>query len=85
MYQRSRKILIFLIVTFLAINIFDGVTAIMSTMQTSSEELILSGAYLYLTSVAKDISLPYSIAWILYSVGGPHIMSHSLDCGKTPP
>ncbi|KAG1855324.1 hypothetical protein DFJ58DRAFT_727519 [Suillus subalutaceus] len=45
MYQRSRKILIFLIVTFLADNIFNGVAAVLSTMHTSGEELILSGTY----------------------------------------
>jgi len=35
MYQGSRRILIFLIVTFLAINIYNGVGAIMITMYTS--------------------------------------------------
>jgi len=61
MYQRSRKILIFLIITFLADNIFNGVVAAMTTIYTSggtlkcewqngshwwiSEELILSGTY----------------------------------------
>ncbi|KAG1796325.1 uncharacterized protein HD556DRAFT_1535458 [Suillus plorans] len=35
MYQGSRKILIFLIVTFLAINAFDAVSPIMTTMHNS--------------------------------------------------
>ncbi|KAG2036748.1 hypothetical protein BDR03DRAFT_434114 [Suillus americanus] len=35
MYQRSRKILIFLIVTFLAVNIFNGVVGVMTTMHIS--------------------------------------------------
>ncbi|KAG2035052.1 hypothetical protein BDR03DRAFT_548348 [Suillus americanus] len=35
MYQRSRKILIFLIVTFLALNIFNGGATVMITMHTS--------------------------------------------------
>ncbi|KAG2153462.1 uncharacterized protein EDB93DRAFT_218918 [Suillus bovinus] len=34
MYQGSRKILIFLVVTFLAVNIFDGVVTVMMTMHT---------------------------------------------------
>ncbi|KAG2079474.1 uncharacterized protein F5147DRAFT_741235, partial [Suillus discolor] len=46
MYQRDRKILIFLVTTFLAISTFSGVTTIMSTMHTSGEELILSGTYM---------------------------------------
>jgi hypothetical protein len=41
MYQGSRRILIFLIVTFLAINIFSGVGAIIITMYTSG------GAFYY--------------------------------------
>ncbi|KAG2035323.1 hypothetical protein BDR03DRAFT_962765 [Suillus americanus] len=63
MYQRSRKILIFLIVTFLAINIFDGVIGVMITMHTSGEELILSGTYQ--CSIEEDVILLDSIAWIL--------------------
>ncbi|KAG1790806.1 uncharacterized protein HD556DRAFT_1487914 [Suillus plorans] len=39
MYQRSRKILIFLIVTFLAVSILNGVTTVMMTMQISGGEL----------------------------------------------
>ncbi|KAG2035058.1 hypothetical protein BDR03DRAFT_963569 [Suillus americanus] len=45
MYQLSRKVLIFLIVTFLAVNIFNGLVAVMITVHTSGEELILSGIY----------------------------------------
>jgi hypothetical protein len=39
MHQRSRKILIFLIVTFLANNIFDGVAAIMTMIHASGGTL----------------------------------------------
>jgi hypothetical protein len=39
MYQPSRKILIFLIIIFLAFNIFDGVVAVMTAMHTSGGAL----------------------------------------------
>jgi len=65
MYQRSRKILIFLIVTFLAVNIFDRVVAVMITMQVSGEEFILSGAYLCEVDYPEDIPLLMSSTWIL--------------------
>jgi hypothetical protein len=39
MYQRSRKILIFLIVGFLAVNIFNGVVGVMTSMNTSGGTL----------------------------------------------
>ncbi|KAG2046182.1 hypothetical protein BDR06DRAFT_1014925 [Suillus hirtellus] len=68
MYQRDRKILIFLVVTSLAINAFDGVTTVMSTMHTSGEELILSGTYQCRISYTGDILALYSAAWILYIV-----------------
>ncbi|KAG2356885.1 hypothetical protein BDR07DRAFT_415755 [Suillus spraguei] len=42
MYQGSRKVLIFLVVTFLVFNIFDGVANIILTVYNSGEELILS-------------------------------------------
>ncbi|KAG1787086.1 uncharacterized protein HD556DRAFT_1530672 [Suillus plorans] len=64
MYQQSRKILIFLVVTFLAINTFDGVTALMSTMHTSGEELILSGTYQCRINIG-DILVLDSAAWIV--------------------
>ncbi|KAG2057603.1 hypothetical protein BDR06DRAFT_187112 [Suillus hirtellus] len=65
MYQRSRKILIFLIVTFLANNIFIGVVATMITMHTSGEELTAFGAYLCSINYAKDIVFLISLTWIL--------------------
>ncbi|KAG2058204.1 hypothetical protein BDR06DRAFT_1004413 [Suillus hirtellus] len=68
MYQRSRKILIFLIFTFLADNIFDAVVAIMSTMYTSGEELILLGTYQCQINYAEDTILLNSITWILATV-----------------
>ncbi|KAG2036198.1 hypothetical protein BDR03DRAFT_1011922 [Suillus americanus] len=68
MYQRSRKILIFLIVTALAIEIFDGVGAIMMTTTASGEQLILSGTYQCSVGYAEDIVLLGSIGWILSTV-----------------
>ncbi|KAG2053721.1 hypothetical protein BDR06DRAFT_439703 [Suillus hirtellus] len=65
MYQRSRKILIFLIVTFLATNVFIGVVGVMSAMHTSGEENILSGTYQCSVGVVGQFTLLDSIAWIL--------------------
>jgi hypothetical protein len=39
MYQQSRKILVFLVVTFLAGNIFNGVVAVIIAMHTSGGTL----------------------------------------------
>ncbi|KAG2105865.1 uncharacterized protein F5147DRAFT_239230 [Suillus discolor] len=68
MYQRDRMILIFLVVTFLAINAFSGVTAVMSTMHPSGEELILSGTYQCRINHTGDTLVLDSAAWILYIV-----------------
>ncbi|KAG2048445.1 hypothetical protein BDR06DRAFT_1024446 [Suillus hirtellus] len=69
MYQGSRKILILLIVTFLAINTFDVVAVIMATMHTSGEEVILSGTYQCQISYSRDnIPLLASITCILSAV-----------------
>ncbi|KAG2107473.1 uncharacterized protein F5147DRAFT_206174 [Suillus discolor] len=65
MYQRSRKILIFLVVTFLAINTFDGVSALMTTMHTSGEERILSGTYQCTFGYTGDALVLDSATWIL--------------------
>ncbi|KAG1798111.1 uncharacterized protein HD556DRAFT_220798 [Suillus plorans] len=68
MYQRDRKILIFLVLTFLAINTFDGVTVLVSTMHSSGEELILSGTYQCSIGYKRDTLVLYFAAWILYNV-----------------
>ncbi|KAG2028389.1 hypothetical protein BDR03DRAFT_976588 [Suillus americanus] len=68
MYQPSRKILIFLIVTFLSVNIFGGVVAVMAMMDTSGEELIFSGTYQCSISYTEDILLLNPIIWILVFV-----------------
>ncbi|KAG1787062.1 uncharacterized protein HD556DRAFT_994712 [Suillus plorans] len=68
MYQRDRNILIFLIVTFLAITTFAGATAVVSTMHTSGEELILSGTYQCRINYTGDALVMDSATWILYIV-----------------
>ncbi|KAG1787089.1 uncharacterized protein HD556DRAFT_1530675 [Suillus plorans] len=65
MYQQSRKILIFLVVTFLAINTFDGVAALTSTMHASGEEFILSGTYQCTIGYTGDAVVLDSATWIL--------------------
>ncbi|KAG2030156.1 hypothetical protein BDR03DRAFT_974931 [Suillus americanus] len=68
MYQRSRKILIFLIVTFLAVIIFSGAVAVMIAMHTSGEEIILSGTYQCTIGYGRDTPLLGAIAWIVGTV-----------------
>ncbi|KAG1898359.1 uncharacterized protein F5891DRAFT_1279534 [Suillus fuscotomentosus] len=68
MYQGSRKILIFLIVTLLAVNTFDGVVSIMAIIHTSGEESILSGTYQCRLNYSKDIPLLISVGWMLGTV-----------------
>ncbi|KAG1798192.1 uncharacterized protein HD556DRAFT_1440533 [Suillus plorans] len=68
MYQRSRKILIFLVVTVLAVNIFDGVATVITTMQVSGEEFILSGTYQCEVDYPEDVLLLMSANWILTTV-----------------
>ncbi|KAG2141206.1 uncharacterized protein EDB93DRAFT_1295108 [Suillus bovinus] len=68
MYQRSRKILIFLIVTLLANIIFIGVVAIIIMAHASVEEFILSGTYQCLIGFRGDLPLLTSVMWILTTV-----------------
>ncbi|KAG2034988.1 hypothetical protein BDR03DRAFT_963833 [Suillus americanus] len=64
MYQRSRKVLIFLIVIFLSIRIANAVMAVISMMHLSGE-YILSGTYQCLIGYVGDFLFLHSIAWIL--------------------
>ncbi|KAG2048448.1 hypothetical protein BDR06DRAFT_777740 [Suillus hirtellus] len=68
MYQRARKILTFLVVTFLAIHTFEGVAAVLSTMRTSGEELILFGTYQCTIGSLGDTLVLGSVSWILFIV-----------------
>lgn len=65
MYQRSRKVLIPLIIIFLAATIFVGVTVPMTIWDTSGEEVILSGTYQCTTNYEGDFLLLDLITWIL--------------------
>lgn len=66
-HRRSRKVLIFLIVTFLAINIFNGVAIALYTIHTSAEELILSGTHHCKIDYEGNILLLGITAWILFT------------------
>ncbi|KAG1839143.1 hypothetical protein DFJ58DRAFT_845824 [Suillus subalutaceus] len=70
MYQRSRKVLIFRVVIFLAIGIANAVTLAIQMMQISGvpEELILSGTYPCQDGYTGDILLLMSMTWILATV-----------------
>ncbi|KAG1786097.1 uncharacterized protein HD556DRAFT_1070580 [Suillus plorans] len=65
MYQRSRRILIFLVVTFLAVYIFTGVVIVLAAVYSSGEELIIFGNHQCSYGFAKDITLLVSIDWIV--------------------
>ncbi|KIK45378.1 hypothetical protein CY34DRAFT_542502 [Suillus luteus UH-Slu-Lm8-n1] len=64
MYQRSRKLLIFLVIAVLADNIFNGVVTAIGMKYTSIEALILSGTYQCTISYAANTPLLDSITWI---------------------
>lgn len=64
MYQHSRNVLIFLVVTFLVVNIFNGVATLLSMIHTVDEELIFSATYQCWISIPEDILLLNSV-WIL--------------------
>ncbi|KAG1798194.1 uncharacterized protein HD556DRAFT_1353841 [Suillus plorans] len=72
MYQRSRKILIFLIVIFLAVNILNGVVTALMTMHISEAEPTLSSTYQCMlvseSVVLNDLSLLYAISLTLFIV-----------------
>ncbi|KAG2051189.1 hypothetical protein BDR06DRAFT_1010557 [Suillus hirtellus] len=67
MYQQSRKMLIFLIVIFLADTIFNVVVSVMSMRHTLGEEYILSGTYECATTYGDNTILLNSITWIFGS------------------
>ncbi|KAG2042701.1 hypothetical protein BDR03DRAFT_571619 [Suillus americanus] len=68
MYQRSRNVLIFLIIAFLAVNIFDVAIFATTMWHISSEELILSGNYQCTAGSEGDAVLLVSVAWIITTV-----------------
>ncbi|KAG2055314.1 hypothetical protein BDR06DRAFT_954074 [Suillus hirtellus] len=65
MYQRSRKMLVFLVVIFLAIRIANAVMAAMSMIHISVEEVVLSGTYGCKVDYVENTVLLYTITWAL--------------------
>ncbi|KAG2353546.1 hypothetical protein BDR07DRAFT_1432975 [Suillus spraguei] len=68
LYHRSRKILVFLVVTSLAVTIFGGMITVMTTMYSSGEEFILSGTYQCWLNYAGDMLRLISLTWIFGTV-----------------
>ncbi|KAG2047720.1 hypothetical protein BDR06DRAFT_69047 [Suillus hirtellus] len=68
MYQRSKTMLVFLVVIFLAINIYDGVMTAFATKLVSGEELILSDTYQCSLNYKGDGILVCTITWTLSTV-----------------
>ncbi|KAG1733588.1 uncharacterized protein EDB91DRAFT_631358 [Suillus paluster] len=68
MYQRSRKMLIFLIVIFLLVTITCGVVAAILNSHVSAEEYFLSGTYLcnYEYDGAAQLLIP--MTWLLCTI-----------------
>ncbi|KAG1775498.1 hypothetical protein EV702DRAFT_432221 [Suillus placidus] len=65
MYQRSRIMLIFLVIIFLAVNIACGVIATIILKYSVAEELILSGTYMCNYGYDGDGKLLASMIWML--------------------
>ncbi|KAG1883975.1 hypothetical protein F4604DRAFT_231038 [Suillus subluteus] len=65
MYQRSRKVLIFLVVIFLCIRIANVVMVAITALQISGEEYVLSGTYQCIFDSGGDSVFLGSITWIL--------------------
>ncbi|KAG1774483.1 hypothetical protein EV702DRAFT_526400 [Suillus placidus] len=68
MYHRSRNMLIFLVIIFLAVNIACGVIAAIALKDTVGEELILSGKYTCNYGYGEDSQLLASMVWMLNTV-----------------
>ncbi|KAG1774436.1 hypothetical protein EV702DRAFT_523871 [Suillus placidus] len=68
MYQRSRTMLIFLVIIFLAVNIACGVIAAIVLKDAVAEELILSGTYSCNYGYEGDGQFLISMIWMLNSV-----------------
>ncbi|KAG2101131.1 hypothetical protein BD769DRAFT_1697337 [Suillus cothurnatus] len=68
MYQRSRIMLIFLVVIFLAVNIACGVIVAITLENIVGEELILSGTYMCDYGSEGDTQLLPSMVWMLNTI-----------------
>ncbi|KAG2107793.1 hypothetical protein BD769DRAFT_1693761 [Suillus cothurnatus] len=67
-WARSRKVLIFLVVIFLAITITSLVIAAIMTTQITGEEFVLSGTYECIADFVGDALFLSSMTWILGTV-----------------
>ncbi|KAG1789532.1 uncharacterized protein HD556DRAFT_1446937 [Suillus plorans] len=65
MYQHSRKVLIILLIAFLAVGIVNIVVAAIMMRHFSAEELVLSGTYQCAIKFEEDVVLLGSISWTL--------------------
>lgn len=68
MYRRSRKMLVFLVATFLPIAVACGVLTAIVNSYVSGEQQVLSGTYLCTYKYEQDAQLLISITWILTTV-----------------
>ncbi|KAG2343699.1 hypothetical protein BDR05DRAFT_962812 [Suillus weaverae] len=68
MYQRSRIVLIFLVIIFLAVYIACGVIAAIALEDAVVEELILSGTYICNSRYETDVQLLASVIWMLITL-----------------
>ncbi|KAG2337479.1 hypothetical protein BDR05DRAFT_952623 [Suillus weaverae] len=68
MYQRSRNMLVFLVIIFLAVIIASGVITIIGLKDIVAEELILSGTYMCYYGYGEDGQLLASMIWTFNTV-----------------
>ncbi|KAG2149122.1 uncharacterized protein EDB93DRAFT_362038 [Suillus bovinus] len=68
MYQKSRNVLTFLVVVFLAVNIANGVLAGIIMKDVSGEIVVLSGMYQCIVSFGGDSVFLGSVTWIFAAV-----------------
>ncbi|KAG1794582.1 uncharacterized protein HD556DRAFT_1527032 [Suillus plorans] len=68
MYQGSRTMLIFLVIIFLAVIIACGVISAIELKYTVSEEVILPGTHMCGYGDESDMSLLFSMIWMLNTV-----------------
>ncbi|KAG2031245.1 hypothetical protein BDR03DRAFT_972978 [Suillus americanus] len=68
MYQRSRTMLIFLVIIFFVVNIACGAIAAIALKHSVGVGLILSGTYMCALEDEGDVRLLTSMVWMLYIV-----------------
>ncbi|KAG2033298.1 hypothetical protein BDR03DRAFT_696514 [Suillus americanus] len=68
MYQRSRIMLIFLVIIFLAVNIACGVIGAIGLKDAVAEEMVLSDTYICNIAYEGDAQLLDPMTWILNTV-----------------